>query len=194
MTEAPLKRPFNWWKLGFFIALVAFEFAREIAVLEANEPMGGQMLTMGNYAGLIHAEGQWVRSDGGSSIQPGTVAIDCFREWNTCIEASTVLSDTGIRWASTSLDLYEIEEISDSGLTYVGTASDCALYRVRIDLRQQRVVATRTAKEAATGLVCSALEKRVEMQLVDGVKHQFEDRRWRDNLNLPLLKLLWDIL
>jgi len=198
MTASPMtpeaggKAGRNWWKLAFFVALIAFEFTREIAVLKAHQPMGGQMFSMGHYGSLIHAEGQWFRSDGGSPLLPGTVSIDCFQEWNTCIESATILDNSGFISANTSTDLYEIERIDETGVTYVGDAL-CATYRARIDLQQKRVFATRTIKDGASGPMCSTLEKRLEMQLGDGLKHLVDDQSWRDSLNVPLLKLLWKV-
>jgi len=76
-------------------------------------------------------------------------------------------------------------------VTYVGTDAVCAIYRVRIDLKQERVLATRLAKEGVTSPMCSAMEKRVEMHLADGVRHLVDDHSWRDKLNLPLLNIFW---
>lgn len=62
-SKSWLKRR-NWWKIGFFVMLVAFEFMREIAVLSANSPpaISGNAF-VSELGPFVMARGRWVRLD-----------------------------------------------------------------------------------------------------------------------------------
>lgn len=84
----------NWWKVGFFVALLAFEFTRELLVLtEAQGATPNAMAHVFSYDGFVTVQGSWKRIDGGGSLVPGTVTIECRRETGQCVEASTMIND-----------------------------------------------------------------------------------------------------
>lgn len=186
MNDQPAKRRFNWWMLAFFVALLAFEFTRELWVVSAHEPMVGDnfMLHGGAKQGYVSASGQWIRSDGGSRILPGTVKIECFNSAEPmCIEASATYFD-GSRSAPIFIELFTTTEFTDSAVTYENDNPGCAKYTVRLDLVQKRVTATRVKKATPELPDCDKLEERVAMELGSGFDHMSDG--WMDNHFLPI--------
>ena len=165
-TEA---KRFNWWKLAFFVALVAFEITREVAVLEGSSKarVTGQASVFG-MGGHVTAEGRWKRIDGGEPIMPGAVAISCWRESGTCTEASVSISGKHI--SAPDISTYQAEFDLD-GVSYVNQNPRCVTYNTRIDLKMRKAFTVRTRNEGATDLLgssCSKVEQRIEMQLANG--------------------------
>lgn len=190
MDVQPARRKFNWWMVAFFIALLGFEVAREHAVVQANTPLAGDGLHVFGTTGYASAKGQWFRSDGGSQIVPGTVAISCYKEWNACVESQTMFFDTGVKWATTDLTLFEATEFTNEAVAYVNDEPFCATYLVRIDLVQKRVTATRDRKPGVTKGACPELEDRVAMELGDGPKKAIYDKAWMGNHFLPIFNTI----
>ncbi|WP_374607275.1 hypothetical protein [Thermomonas sp.] len=185
----PTKRKRNWWIPAFFAMAIAFEGAREVAVVASNEPMAGSGL---NFfwipdAGYATAEGQWVRSDGGSPIIPNSIAIRCeMAPTPRCIEASTNAFGSG-RIVHTNIDVFEDVKFTADGITYTNDNPDCATYSVRLDGKQKRVTATRVAKAGTTA--CLNIEPRVVMELQDGLRARINGD-WMDDHFLPIVKIL----
>ena len=159
------KRQRNWWKVAFFVALFAFELAREFAVLasaEVAEPNATLQVFGGE--GFATARGRWTRSDGGDPLVRATVNIECYRDRGECIEASTMMR--GIYVYAPEIDRFAAS-FTDGAVTYENDIPDCAKYSVRIDLRMERVFAVRERKENPTNPNCAQLERRIDMQLSD---------------------------
>lgn len=172
IIEKPVQpRRRNWWKIGFFVMLILFEFAREIAVVASTERaqpnVSKHIFSMGGY---VAARGRWRRSDGGSEIIPGVVTIVCRKETGQCVEAS-VSSFSGKYFGSPELDWFDANFAADT-VSYENDSALCARYAVRIDLTQKRAFATREKKPGSkdvTGAPCEILEDRVAMELGDGL-------------------------
>lgn len=190
VAATPARRGRNWWKLAFFVLLVAFELAREFAVLSAAE--GAQPNSNGTvfeYNGYVKAQGSWTRIDGGGAMAPGTVTIECRPEEGRCLEASVMISERYVY--APDLDYFDAT-FSPQAVAYENENPVCARYAVRIDLRLKKVFAVRERKEDAKEPQCALLEKgRIEMQLGKGFDPE------RDPLEghfVPLIQILAAIL
>ena len=181
------KRHRNWWKIGFFVVLLAFEVTRELLVITLDPsavPNANALVFSGD--GYVKAEGSWKRIDGGGSLVPGTVAIECQRETGQCLEASTTIHDEYVYAPDLS---YFNATFTPESVSYVNDVPDCARYSVRIDLEMNKVFAVRQKKQETTNPACAALENRIEMQIADG----YETYSSRDPLKghfVPLLQLV----
>lgn len=156
----------NWWKIAFFIAVIAFEFAREFAVLASAE--GAQPNNYShvfNYGGYVRAQGSWKRVDGGDPLVPGTVTIECQQETGRCLEASVMVNEEFVY--APEIDWFNAQ-FSRDAVTYENDIPNCVRYSVRIDLKLQKAFAVRERKNNPSNLNCANLERRIEMQLGDG--------------------------
>lgn len=189
MSDHAIKSRFNWWMLAFLVSLLAFEIMRELLVIATNEPkVGDNLVIHGNDSlGYASARGQWVRSDGGSPILPGTVTIDCFKQENMCIEASSTYMPNS-RSAPIFVETFKPTEFDASGVTYENDEPGCAKYTVRIDLAQKRVLATRTRKANSSMPNCAKLEERVAMELGSGFDQI--NSNWMSNHFLPVFNTI----
>ena len=87
----------NWWKIGFFVMLLAFEFARENAVLEGSTPptiVGNATVTYNEP--YISAQGRWTRLDKDEDLVPSSVYIECNEYSKECIQASVTVWDDAV--------------------------------------------------------------------------------------------------
>lgn len=162
ITKPEAKRR-NWWKVGFFVMLIAFELARELVVVNAAEgaiPSAGKYVS--TYGNLLTATGSWQRSDGGSPIVSSTVKIDCFRDTSLCIEAQTTSNEKYFHVPS--IDIFPAT-FSGTSVSYTNDNPDCARYSVLIDAKTERAIATRERKENPKNDFCKKLEKRIAMEL-----------------------------
>lgn len=178
----------NWWKYAFFVALLLFEGARELYVLQAADKGYGPTYHFNAGPGYAHASGRWIRSDGGSEIIRGTATIECRQELGICIEATTAQLTSNSDEAP-DVTYFPISEFSQTSIAYENTRPFCAEYRVRLDLTQKRVTATRTVKAEAREDICSGLEKRVEMQLGDGFAQDIKTDRLAGQF-VPLIRMV----
>lgn len=161
MIETQPRR--NWWKVAFFVALIAFEFAREIAVLASAE--GARPSVTSHFfhmEGFTSAKGSWKRIDGGGSLLPTTVTIECRENTGQCIEASVTMIDQFVY--APELDWFDAQFANDT-VSYENDVPDCARYSVRIDMKMEKVFAVRDRKENPTNPNCTKIERRIEMQL-----------------------------
>jgi hypothetical protein len=163
--EAPKRWRINGWKLGFFVALFAFEVAREWAVLASSErPLLATVATVTSGYGLVTADGRWTRIDGGEKLAPTAVAIKCWRDRKECTETSVQLFEGTVMAPET--DTFPAE-FSPDAVTYENTQPLCVRYWVRIDLRLKKVIGVRERTDNKSA-DCGRMEPRVEMQLGNG--------------------------
>lgn len=189
MTDLPSKKSWlkrcNWWKIGFFIMLVLFELAREWAVLASYpEPKIATSAYVGSFGGFTSAKGRWIRLDGGSSIVPTAVNIECSEERRECLEVTAHSNDGYL--SEPNVDRFDASFTSDA-VSYKNDDPDCASYSVRIDLNLKKVIAVRIRKENPTNDMCAGLERRVEMTLGDG--YQSSDKPTTGHF-VPLIDVL----
>ena len=187
VNGAQATRRWNWWKVAFVIVLLAFEIMRELFVLnEAEGAVPNETAHVFSYQGFVQVQGSWKRIDGGGSLVPGTVTIECTQETGRCLEASSMISDKyvfapEVSWFDASFTL--------EAVSYVNDVPDCARYSVRIDLEMKKAFAVRQKKANPTNENCKLLEERIEMQIADG----YETHTAKDPFEghfVPLVKLL----
>lgn len=176
----------NWWKLAFFVALIAFELAREVAVLEsATGAEPNTRSTMFNFRGEhVTAEGSWRRTDGKGKLVPTVTKIVCRKELNECFEATTNMIESSV--FPPDVDFFEAQFGPDS-IGYTNDSPTCVRYAVRLDLKMKQVLANRERKSTAGD--CANAEPLIAMRLGDG-KEEGEYGREIDEHFVPLLSLL----
>lgn len=189
IPSTPPKRKRNWWKLAFFVALIAFEGARELFVIanatEAVPNVSPMVFNYGDEGSIyVRAEGSWVRTDDGGGLQPTVVSIECRQEKRECVEVFTNMSKQYV--FAPDVSFYEATFEKDS-VTYQNDFPTCARYQVRIDYKLKQVIAVRERKSNKGD--CAILEPRIEMSLGrpatgDPAKGHF----------VPLLQLLIGVL
>jgi hypothetical protein len=161
----------NFWKYAFFIALLAFEIAREIAVLAASAPIKSN--TSGFFfhqSGFVQAEGIWKRIDGGKQLVDSVVTIQCYIDIERCFEVSTILQFGYI--SPPHIDRF-FASFSRENVSYENNEPACVRYIVKLDLILNKAFAIRERKENVTNVNCDNLERRIEMQLGDSFKSTF---------------------
>lgn len=185
------KRKRNWWKYGCIAALVLFEGAREVAVLNAAEPVHiSAIKSIFNINGYVTARGRWWRTDGNGTLVPGVVAIDCNPETRECIEASAAVFNDSLM--APEIDRFPARW-DETAVSYVNDLPDCARYSVRIDWKEERAIATRVRKDNPKNENCKMLEPKLEMELGDGFRVD-EGKDEMDKHFVPLLKGLVGLL
>lgn len=176
----------NWWKIAFFVLLVAFELTRELAVVSSKpqaHPNSNADVYSYEALGFVSAEGTWKRIDGGGKLVPGTTKIECWRKRGECIEAHTMIYENSV--FAPDLSYFPAKFTADA-VTYENDAPLCARYAVRVDLSLKKAFATRERKDRPEDPDCAKLEKRLEMQLADGYEY---DDKMGDSF-LPIFSLL----
>lgn len=153
----------NWWKIGFFVLLIAFEFTREWAVLASSDrakiAVSANVFSAGGYT---TATGQWMRTDGGERLVPASILIECDEDRGECMEVSTFMLTGSM--GTPVIDRFPAQ-FSPDMVSYENDAPKCARYTVRIDLKLEKVIALRQVKDGPLDKNCDFLEKRVEMTL-----------------------------
>ena len=160
----------NWWKIGFWLALLAFEITREFAVVVSQSPpfLGGAFFIETVRPGRVIASGKWERIDGGEPILPVLTSIDCKQELGSCVIAETVLWDKD-RIFPPNIETFSAN-FSDNAVTFVNDAAICVKYSVRLDLDLKKAISLREPLKGATGSICEAAKDRMEMRLVEPVR------------------------
>jgi hypothetical protein len=163
--DTPRSGRFNWWKIGFFVALFAFEVAREAAVLaSAEEPSLVTKASVFTFGDWTVAEGRWRRIDGGEELVPTAVRIECYQDRGECTEVSVNVHDNSV-W-SPDMETFKAQFAADA-ITYENQSPTCVHYTIRIDRRLKKVIGVRERTEDKRE-ECQRLEQRIEMQLGDG--------------------------
>jgi hypothetical protein len=163
--ELPRLKRLNWWKIGFFCALLAFEVTREIAVIEAaGGPTVSVLATVTSFNGWTTAQGSWRRIDGGGKLVPVAVRIECDRERGQCTEATVNVFDNSV--SAPVVERFDARFTPDA-ISYENNSPICVHYSTRIDLRLEKVISVRQ-RTADKSEICNTMEQRVEMQLADG--------------------------
>lgn len=167
-VDTTAAKPRNWWKIGFFLALIAFELARETAVLEEAElPRLGVLANVYTSGGWTVAEGKWERLDGGDRLIPVSIRIQCAEALGECTQAAVTVYKNVVD--SPTIKTFKAN-FSPDLITYQD-AGVCATSITRIDLKLKRVFSVREMTKNPNA-ECAGLERRIESQLADG---------WRDS-------------
>ena len=183
-SASSLKR-LNWWKISFFVTLLAFEIVREAFVISSSaEAQPNGLATVFRHGGYVAARGTWKRIDGGSHLSPVTASIDCREETGTCIEATTGMSEHYVY--PPEIDIHRATFAADA-VTFVNDVPDCARYTVRIDTELKTAFSVRQRKENPVNPRCKDIEERIEMQLADGF--EFDPAKYDDHF-LPLVRIV----
>lgn len=164
-ADAPTRKRRNWWKIAFFVALFAFEVAREMAVLaSAQKPSIITLASVFTYNGWTVAEGLWTRIDGGEKLIPSLVRIECDQDQGECKEVSVNVYNQSV--FAPHLSIYKAAFTPDS-ITYENTEPSCVRYNTRIDLKLKKTISVRE-RTANKSKACNHMERRMEMQLGNG--------------------------
>lgn len=143
-TGARGRSGINPWKVGFFVMLILFEIAREWAVLASDQPTGViATKSVSDFGDTIIATGRWRRTDGGSSLVPATVRIECQRNNHQCTEIYGNTFDGQLSEPDVS---YFDAEFTGQGVAYTNDIPRCARYAVNIDTKAHYVTAVRERK------------------------------------------------
>ena len=159
------KKQRNWWKYAFFVALLAFELAREIAVLASARgavPNGSAVFSASR--GYVTVTGRWRRSDGAREPKPSLVRIECEESTRKCVEAHVTTHDEFVY--APELDWFEAK-FTPEAVTYENDNPDCATYRVRLDFQMERAFSVRERKENPENPYCKTLEPRLSLEIGD---------------------------
>ena len=185
----------NVWMIAFFIMLLLAEFAREWAVIEANEQPAPNASGMFNvYDDFVEASGEWVRVDAGKPIERQATNIVCTEEYGTCVEAhSRNYEDSVFPPEITTHKATFTEEV----ITYQNVDPTCVQSIVTIDKRARSVTSS-TYKKTPTYLTrrsvpnidatCAKVENKIVTQLKES---QF---KWKDPTEdhfLPIFSILF---
>ena len=161
----PAKR--NWWKLAFFVMLVLFEIAREIAVLaSAQVAKPSSFSFVSNFGDYVSATGTWKRIDGGERLLPVTVSIECQENTGKCIEAYTSMIQNTV--FAPDISTFDAKFTPDM-VTYENNLPTCVKYLVRIDRKIEKAFSVRELKDGTNKTDCPKMEKRIEMQISNGL-------------------------
>jgi hypothetical protein len=175
----------NWWKIGFFLMCVIFEFTREIAVMTVNsEPKIAISAYVESNGTHVNATGRWMRIDGGGRMVPGATSIICDQSEGQCIEVAASIFNGYLN--EPNVDIFDAT-FGQNAVTYENNDPRCVRYNVRIDLKLKKVFAVRERKPNVDNEICKNSESRIEMTLGDG--YQREENQLNDHF-VPLLRLI----
>jgi hypothetical protein len=181
-------RAVNWWKWAFFVALLAFEGAREVAVLSAtalpNFAIGTPHIYRTADGSFVSADGRWQRTDGGGAMVPTAISIECEREIGSCIMANTKVLDGYITMPD--IDRHKAA-FTDTGAEFTDDWPICDKLFVRIDAVHNQATAVRSSKHS-TDPMCKGHDPEIQLRL--GGFEQGEIEAWRKKHFVPLLEVI----
>ena len=155
----------NWWKIGFFLALFAFELVREVAVVSAAshahpEASGRGILNVTSDARQrgnewVRARGAWKRIDAKvavisppsgiwdpiyaeSKIIPGITTIECHKEMNKCFVSSVEIHRDIVSYPK--IGIYE-SKFTERYVTYTDYSPLCYNYIIKIEFNSDKISA-----------------------------------------------------
>lgn len=182
----------NWWKIGFFVALLAFEGAREIAVVASDGPPNFALSQASAYrspdGGFVKAEGRWQRTDGGEAMVPAVISIECWRERGSCVMATTTAHDGYVFMP----DIRQRDAVfTETGAEFTDDWPECQKLFVRIDAVHKVTTAIRSSKPSEDPM-CKGGEAQIQMRL--GGFDAKERRAWQNKHFVPLLRILRSVV
>jgi hypothetical protein len=177
----------NWWKIGFFVALFAFEVAREVAVLGANAKAEPNVsFNLFRFQEYTSAAGVWRRTDDGGTMSPAIIALECNQAKGSCTMVDVGMNERSV--FTPNISNFDAKFEPDS-IAFVDDSATCVTLNFRIDLRLKKVNAIREAKtDQAKNQMCREMEKRIDLTLGDSPLRSGEAKD--NNHFLPVFDLL----
>ena len=122
----------------------------------------------GNY---LSVQGTW-SSDTKLAAPAQTTKLDCWRQWNQCIEATAQVFEQHL---SISTSYWEIKEWLPDEVTFLDNDSSvCKIDSLRVDRKGKIVTATNVPKQPISDFCKSIGDDPIVSHLVDGIKRQFK--------------------
>ena len=155
--------------IAFLVLLIAFEVAREFAVVAAaTPPKPGVVAAVTQRGENIEATGRWNRLGKGKQEVPTAVTIVCSSSKGTCIEATTNFYDFNNKMVGPPLVEEFPATFSDNQITYLDDTASCYEATVSIDLELERVTSHREATPNNIYCQGSLLDPPSDESLTDG--------------------------
>jgi hypothetical protein len=150
----------NWWKIGFFVTLFAFESARETAVIESND--SAKSVAFKSVGNWVFATGSWARRDQReSSLVANSVKYECDQQKSECLIASVEAYDDYFN----TPDVVRLPATFEGDIvTLTNDDAECVNYIVRIDTKLEQAFSTRKRKQSSDKN-CDMLEPVIESEL-----------------------------
>lgn len=188
MTDEAQVRPNrNYWKIAFWVVLLAFEFTREVAVVASDTPARANVsFNIMQFGDFATASGQWQRIDRGEKLLDSAVKIECRKSVGECIEVS--VNGIGDDYFEPYIDRFTAK-FDDSGVSYENNSPNCVQYSVRLDFKLKSVLATRQKKTGNIEARCANLEPTIKMQLGDSNDSRPFERPDKKHF-IPLISLI----
>jgi hypothetical protein len=166
--EAPKSwwRRRNWWKMGFFTALIAFEIAREIIVVQADAQAEPNVnFNLFRYQDFTAAAGGWKRTDKDEKMTPTVIKIECEQSRGTCTMVDTHMYKLCV--FEPNIQTFDARFTPD-GITFADESAACTTLKFRVDFSMKKVNAIREKKvNPDKGFSCDNLEDRLDLTLAD---------------------------
>lgn len=181
----------NWWRIGFLVMLVVFEFTREFAVLESdvhpNIAIGSAISQRLGDGDLVTASGVLQRDDG-QEVRPNAIEIECHRDIGTCVTAQ-VHFDFG--YVSTpDIDIIPAT-FTNTGAEFTDTFAYCTQVFYRIDGVHNVTTAVDSMKQPRDPVGCPHVVPTIAMHLSGP---DFSHMHPLENHFVPLLRLVEAII
>lgn len=190
----------NKWMIAFFIMAIAFEFTREILVIEAGStptPNTSGTVSIYDAGDYVSANGEWTRINPGEPMVRMPTTIECRKRLGVCIETNVMLFSGTVM--APDVSIHEANFAEDA-ITWTDDFPMCVRYEVRIDLKSKKIFSERHKKSLTNedraetpeiDKTCSTAESFVAMELK---KSSYESSDVENDHFVPLLSLLKMIL
>ncbi|MBJ7441542.1 hypothetical protein EPO44_18475 [bacterium] len=156
----------NWWKMGFFTALIAFEIAREIIVVQADaQAQPNVNFNLFRYQDFTAATGVWKRTDKNEKMTPTVIKIECEQSRGSCTMVDTHMNELWV--FEPNIQTFDARFTSDS-ITFADESAACVTLKFRVDFAMKKVNAIREKKvNPDKGFPCDKMEDRLDLTLAD---------------------------
>lgn len=156
----------NWWKIGFFTALIAFEIAREVIVLQADAQAKPNVnFNLFQFRDFTSAAGVWKRTDKDEKMAPTVVKIECEQSRGICTMVDTHMNELWV--FEPNIKTFAARFTPDS-ITFADESAACATLKFRVDFAMKKVNAIREKKlHPDKAFPCDKMEGRIDLTLAD---------------------------
>ncbi len=186
----------NKWKIAFFGMVIAFEFTREILVIEAGStptPNTSGTVSIYDSGDYVSANGEWTRINPGEPMERMPTTIECRKRLGVCIESNVNLYPGTVM--APFVSIHEANFAEDA-VTWTDDFPMCVRYKVRIDLKSKKIFSERHKKSLTNedraetpeiDKTCSTAESFVAMELK---KSDYKSSDLENKHFVPLISLL----